>query len=62
MACKQAGINRAQVRAGHQMQIVHAQGFPPDWNHLTKSVPPGISVFYIMRRSLPAKTETKYSW
>lgn len=62
MTRKQAGINRAQVRAGHQMQIVRAQGFPPDWNHLTESVPPGISVFQIMRRSLPAKPETKYNW
>lgn len=59
---KQESIQYRCMHAGHEMQIVCAQGFPADWNHLTKSVPPGISIFHIKRRSLPAKTETKYNW
>lgn len=59
---KQKSIQYRCMHAGHEIQIVWAQGFPADWNHLTKLVPPGIAIFHVMRRSLPAKTETKYNW
>jgi len=59
---KQKSMQYRCMHAGHEMQTVCAQGLPADWNHLTKSVPQGISIFHIMRRSLPAKTEAKYNW